>query len=189
MPLPLYTQGLRQSLSENVRNSLDDIGFGGATKVLIRFKTRWWEKSYSGALKDMSFMLADDTFITWWVQKDEPVMVGWLAGLSTHSFDSSTDEERVEKCLESCARVFETDVTLVKAECEHTCATHWNNDRYAKRTSTSYALMQTREARERINADSQGRIFVAGEAFPDSGTSATVEGAFESAGEVFKKIN
>jgi hypothetical protein len=67
--------------SARARGAAADIGFGNVVKIL-RFAPKWWADHGGRDLADLSFLLSDATFPTWWTQHPAgyPVLTGWFAG-------------------------------------------------------------------------------------------------------------
>ena len=92
------------------------IGFGTAIKLVVRFKTRWWEKALGKDLSKMAFMLCNEKFMTWWTQYPEinPVLVGWMAGPETSKYSNSSSEDILDIALASLSNVFKIDKDTLK---------------------------------------------------------------------------
>ncbi len=165
------------------------IGFGNATKLIIKFKTRWWDKILDKDLSKMMFMLCNEKFLTWWTQYPEinPVLVGWMAGPEAKKQENASDEELLDMALESLINVFKIDRELLKKEIVSYKAVNWQKDPFTK-GSYSYTTAYTKDAYKLLAEPIADSIFFAGEALFSGITTATVEGALGSGLETAQRI-
>lgn len=167
----------------------DKIGFGNATKAIIKFKTRWWEHVPGKDMTKMSYLLCDEQFMTWWTQYPEmtPILVGWMAGPNAAARKGSSDEELLAIAIASLSNVFKMPVEYFKNEIVVSKIVNWQADRFAK-GAYSYTASDTGEAYKILAAPIDNTIFFAGEALYSGDVSATVEAALASGKEVAEKI-
>lgn len=189
VPLPVLKDIEFNPEFANKLGEADKIGFGSATKAVIKFKTRWWEHVPGKDMTKMSYLLCDEQFMTWWTQYPETtsILVGWMAGPNAAAHKESSDEELLNLALTSLSNVFKMPVDYFKNEIVVSRIVNWQNDRFAK-GAYSYTAFDTDEAYKILAAPIDNAIFFAGEALYSGDVTATVEGALSSGKEVAEKI-
>ena len=165
------------------------IGFGSAIKLLLKFKTRWWEYALETDLSKMSFMLCNEEFMTWWTQypEIEPVLVGWMAGPSVKKFKETSPNELLDIALVNLSSVFKIDKNKLKEDIVHAEVINWEHDQFSK-GAYSYTTYKTKDAYEKLREPINDTVFFAGEALYTGEITATVEGALGSGLETVHKI-
>lgn len=165
------------------------IGFGNAIKLLIKFKTRWWDNVQGRDLSKMAFLLCNEKFLTWWTQYPEinPVLVGWMAGPEAAKYKEASSEELLDMAITSLSNVFKIDKDIISKQVDIFKATNWLRDPFSK-GAYSYTTYQTQNAYEQLAKPIDNAIFFAGEAVYSGLATATVEGALGSGKEVAAKI-
>ncbi len=156
-----------------------EIGFGGVIKVLLKFKTRWWETVSGHDLSKMAFLLCNEKFMTWWTQYPEVtnVLTGWMAGPEAGKNKDASSDELLEMALASLSNIFKTSVSDLKKELVMSKVMNWPADPFTE-GAYSYTTYKTNDAYKRLAEPIDDALFFAGEAL---GTAdATVEGALES---------
>ncbi len=180
VPLPIIRDLELPAALKEKQELTSRIGFGNVIKVLIRFKTRWWEHALDTDLSTMAFMLSNERFLTWWNQYPEitNVFTGWMAGPEAKNYLTNTDEEIFDIALADLSRIFKIEKTLLESEVVSHQVVNWSKDPFTK-GAYSYTTVDTRDAYEKLNEPFEDKIFFAGEALSNTAT-ATVEGALES---------
>ncbi|HEU0080503.1 MAG TPA: NAD(P)/FAD-dependent oxidoreductase [Candidatus Paceibacterota bacterium] len=165
------------------------IGFGNAIKLLIKFKTRWWDNLSGKDLSKMAFLLCNEKFLTWWTQYPEinPVLVGWMAGPEAAKYKEASSEELLDIAITSLSNVFKIDKDTLSKQVDIFKAMNWPRDPFSK-GAYSYTTFETKDAYEQLAAPIDNAIFFAGEAVYSGLATATVEGALGSGKEVAAKI-
>lgn len=165
------------------------IGFGNVIKILIKFKTRWWENVLGKDLSKMTFMLCNEKFLTWWTQYPEinSVLTGWMAGPEAEKHKNTPPEELLDMGLSSLANVFKLDKQTLTDQIELSRVINWPNDPFTK-GAYSYTTFKTKGAYKQLAKPIDNTIFFAGEALYSGQATATVEGALGSGKEVAEKI-
>lgn len=190
VPLPVlkgiaFTPDIRQKMA-----AAEKIGFGNATKLLIRFKSRWWDKVNGVDMSKMGFLLSNEPFLTWWTQYPRmvPVMVGWMAGPEARTYKDLSDEQMLDMGLATLARVLGLDKKQLAGEVDHYVVANWPADPLA-RGSYSYTKTDTGDAYDILRQPIGHAVYFAGEALCSAGhATATVEGALRSGREIAEKI-
>lgn len=165
------------------------IGFGNAIKVLIKFKTRWWDNVSGKDLSKLGFLLCNEKFLTWWTQypRVNSVLVGWMAGPEAAKYTESSSQDILDMALTSLSNVFKLDKKIFTEQIELYKVVNWPADPFAK-GAYSYTTFKTKDAYEKLAEPIDNAIFFAGEAVYSGLATATVEGALGSGKEVAEKI-
>ena len=157
------------------------LGFGAIIKILLEFKTPFWEEMYPELL-NMEFLLTDTLIPAWWTQFPDRsgVLTGWLGGPQASLFTHATPQEvlvEALKCLESSLKVPEEKL---KEQLLNFRVANWTADPFT-RGSYSYATVGAVAARKILNTPVCDTLFFAGEALYGGVETGTVEAAFASA--------
>lgn len=165
------------------------IGFGAATKILIKFKDQWWKAIKEYDLNKLSFALGNDEFMAWWTQYpiETNVMMGWMAGPNAQKNKNLSDDELFELGLVSLGNIFSLDKEQLRKSVNTWKVFSWINDEYTQ-GAYSYAALDTFDACEKFAESINDTVFFAGEAFYSGDDKGTVEGALGSGKEVAEKI-
>jgi monoamine oxidase len=173
------------------RGAINKIGFGSVVKVLLQFKTAFWEsQSITGAdLSDMGFILSAEAIPTWWTQHPSPstLLTGWLGGLSAESKKAMSNDELLEEALQSLSRIFNIDADKLKNELVVSHVVNWTTDPFTL-GSYAYDTLKSAEARKILNTPIDHTIYFAGEYLYDGPAMGTVEAALASARETVAKL-
>ncbi|MES2891055.1 MAG: NAD(P)/FAD-dependent oxidoreductase [Bacteroidota bacterium] len=162
----------------------NDIGFGAVIKLVLKFKTPFWQTN-------AGFILSDEVFPTWWTQlpSKNPLMTGWVGGPAAAALSHLDDEELVTKGLSSLATLYNIDIAELHQQLEWAKVFNWQKTSYVN-GGYSYAMIGTRAAQTSFSTPIEDTIFFAGEALYNGGHPGTVEAAFFTALEAaqhFKK--
>lgn len=165
------------------------IGWGYAIKVLIKFKTRWWERVRTEDLSTMAFLLSNEKFLTWWTQYPliNTTLTGWMAGPEAGKYKDSTPQEILNVALESLSSICDIPVQELEEQIDSCKVFNWPGDPYTK-GAYSYTTYKTGDAGERLAQPYNDAIYFAGEAVYSGESTAMVEGALGSGLEVAQKI-
>ena len=163
--------------------SLDDkqeavrwLEMGHVVKLLIAFKERWWQRFFED---ELGFLRAEDDWQPgWWTDYPlyAPILVGWAGGPPADGLMGLTPEQRVDRALQSLARVLHIPRSFIENQVV-TWATHdWAADPFA-RGAYSYVRAGGIEAQAQLARPVEQTLFFAGEATELTGHQATVHGA------------
>ena len=187
VPLPLlrkitYTPAISQKM-----DAISKIGYGGAIKVLLKFKDRWWINATDKDLSDL-FLLFNDDPIIWWSQypMDYPVLTGWIAGPRAGDYAHSSDEEILDATLSSLAKIFSLKKEELRKMVVLSQVFNWVADPYSQ-GAYSYATVETAAVMEGLERPVNNMLYFAGEAFGKE-DYASVEGALESGSHVAREV-
>jgi len=169
--------------------ALSKIGYGSATKLLIRFKDQWWKSVNGHDLSKMVFMLCNEPFLTWWkpYSPGVPILVGWLAGPESKRYSHLTKAELLDMGVATLSRVLNVDAKAIMNQVEYYDAVNWPADPLAK-GAYSYTKVETGDSYDVVREPIQEAVYFAGEALNHGYTTATVEGALASGLGVAQQI-
>ena len=189
VPLPLIQDFDFSPELESKKEHASQIGFGYAIKVLVKFKTRWWEHVTAYDLTKMAFITSNEKFLTAWTQYPliTTDLTGYMAGPTAFEYRDVDNEVLVDEFLTSLANAFGVSKDFIKTEVAYSKVINWPGDPYAK-GAYSYTRFDTKDAYEKMIEPVQDKIYFAGEALYTGGITATVEAALGSAVDVAKKI-
>ncbi len=165
------------------------IGWGYAIKVIIKFKTRWWERCAEVDLSKMNFILCNEKFLTWWTQYPviNSVLTAYMAGPEAEKYKDASEEELLDMALVSISNALKINKEVVEKELEIYKVFNWPADPFTQ-GAYSYTTIYTKDAYEKLVEPIDGKIFFAGEAYFSGDATASVEGALGSGLETAKRI-
>ncbi|QQL48648.1 flavin monoamine oxidase family protein [Mucilaginibacter ginkgonis] len=165
------------------------IGFGAIIKVLLRFNTRFWEKLHDEDLSGALFFMSKEEIPTWWSQapKHEALLTGWLGGNPARELTDASDEDILEKSLESLSNIFDLTVKELKEQMQSWHVANWTADPYTL-GSYAYDMVGSDDAREILTSAIEDTIYFAGEYLYHGPAMGTVEAALTSAAAVATNI-
>lgn len=179
VPLPLLREIALPPAVRAKAAAADDIGFGNAIKILLRFARPWWRERRA-ELADMSFLLSEETIPVWWARHPDPnpVFTGWFGGPRTVELDNLDAQGLIDAGIDSLAVIFGLPRDDIARDLVAAAATNWAHDRFA-RGAYSWATPRTREA-QAILARADGAVLFSGEALYRGRDMGTVEAALAS---------
>jgi monoamine oxidase len=173
------------------KEAIDQIGFGSVVKVLLQFKTAFWEdQSVTGTdLSDMGFILSGEAIPTWWTQHPSPstLLTGWLGGPPAERKKGMNNDELLEEGLQSISRIFNIDIGKLRNDLVAAHVVNWTTDPFTL-GSYAYDTLDSAEARKVLNAPIDHTIYFAGEYLYDGPAMGTVEAALTSGMETARKL-
>jgi len=169
------------------RAALTKMGFGAVIKILLAFKTAFWEEnlavqSISRSLPELAFLFADTTsFTAWWTQLPEktPVLTGWLGGPLAEKWKNKNEDDIMAEALESLSFLLGTSTSYLQEQLQEGWVINWPADPFA-RGAYSYATINGTSTRQELLKPIQNTVFFAGEAFYEGHAIGTVEAALAS---------
>jgi monoamine oxidase len=168
------------SLTEHEK-AFAQIGFGSVIKILLQFKSRFWESK----APDAGFFLTDQEIPTWWTQlpAKKNLLTGWIGGPGASERCGDTDEVLLRSSVNSLSSVFRLLPAFLEKELLHHRIIRWQDKPFI-RGGYSYATPGSGKAKKFLNQPVNETIFFAGEALSSRGLQGTVESALESAQQV-----
>jgi monoamine oxidase len=171
--------------------AISQIGFGSVLKVLLQFKTAFWQdQSVTGAdLGDMGFILSAEAIPTWWTQNpvSSTLLTGWLGGPSAERKKELTNDELLEDSLQSISRIFHVDIDKLRKDLTASHVVNWTTDPFTL-GSYAYDTLESAEARKILSTPIDHTIYFAGEYLYDGPAMGTVEAALSSGMECARKL-
>lgn len=168
-------------LPDSPARALAAIAMGPVLKVVLRFRTPFWETVREGRYRDASFLSCDGAFPTFWTQAPQraPLLTAWAGGPAADAL-SSLGRDAVRGLALAGAGALFGDTTLAEEECEAAYLHDWQRDPFT-RGAYSYVLVGGAGARERLGEPlADASLVIAGEATATGGEGGTVAGALQS---------
>lgn len=173
-------------------NAARGLEMGHVVKLVCVFKERFWQAAFAD---ELGFVITDDEpFRGWWTGYPvyAPVLVAWAGGPAARALATLTSEARVDRALESLARLVRLPRAAVDGQLVGWDAHDWTADPFA-RGAYSYVRVGGIEAQATLASPVADTLFFAGEATELSGYQATVHGALfageRAADEVLQSLN
>ncbi len=171
------------------QKALQGLGFGPVIKVLLKFRSAFWDELHDGRYRDAAFLHAPECpFPTFWtaVPLRAPLLVAWAGGPRAARLSAAGEVSRiVGDALASLRSMFGSQLDA-QALLEAIYVHDWQRDPFA-RGAYSYVVVGGGDAREKLAAPMDETLFFAGEA-TDTEEAATVTGALLSAQRVAQEI-
>ena len=163
------------------RDALKHLAPGPVLKVVLRFRSSFWEAIDDGRYRDAAFFHAPKAaFPTFWTALPVrvPLLVAWAAGPKATRLAGADKPAIIESALDSVRSLFAARADA-QAQLESAWAHDWQSDPYA-RGAYSYVAVGGDEARKQLAQPLLGTLFFAGEAADCEGEAGTVAGALQS---------
>jgi monoamine oxidase len=169
--------------------ALRTIEAGDAVRVVLWFRSRFWEGIAGGRYRDAAFFQArGGPFTAYWsaMPRRNNTVVAWSGGPNAARLRDAREEARIDLAVRGFGALF-GDEEIARAEFIEGAAHDWRADPFS-RGAYSYLAVGGSEAREVLAEPVGASLFFAGEATALEGESGTVNGALRSgeraAGEV-----
>lgn len=165
---------------EELAEALDALGVGHASRILFRFKSRFWEELIRGPVGYLHGS-EDLDYPTWWTSMPLrlPLLTAWQGGPRARALSELSEEERVQKALDSLALILGIPPEKIMRELR-TWVTHdWTRDPFS-RGAYSYVRVGGLEDAKRLAEPFGDSLFFAGEATQAGSARGTVQGAIQS---------
>lgn len=181
VPLSILKRGLirfEPTLSIKKQKAIEGLGMGTGTKVILKFKKRFWNKEqleiFGGWLCPLYYSaLGEANVLTAYVMGSKADFLG----------DFQTDD-----LIRLLLRELEAIFFEKKIELEAAHILDWSKQPYIGGTY-SYATPNSPENRRILAEPIDDKLFFAGEAVNTQGHAATVHGALETAAKVVDQIS
>lgn len=179
VPITMFSEiSFSPPLGHEKTGALDAIAMGSVVKVVLHFRSSWWE-ALDEKLHDGAFFhnFATD-FPTFWTQLPlrVPLMTAWAGGPRAERLEGLGEDEIVRRALVSLERTFGMPAT--ETHLEAALAHDWGADPFA-RGAYSYVVVGGSGSRESLAQPLLSTLFFAGEATSHN-ASGTVSGALVS---------
>jgi monoamine oxidase len=163
------------------REALAKIEMGRVVKVVLWFRSRFWERIRNGRYHEAGFFRTEDRpFAVYWTQfpARSEVIVAWAGGPKAIALDGIPQPELVERARSDFGTLL-GEPALARTEFEGGTMHDWDHDEYA-RGAYSYIAVGGGNARSMLAAAVDATLFFAGEATSNDGQGGTVNGALET---------
>jgi monoamine oxidase len=157
------------------------IEMGQVVKVVLRFRTPFWEQVQSGRYRDAGFFRCEEApFAAFWTQlpMHTPFVTAWAGGPKALAFDDASYDVRIERARHDFGALLQ-EPEPARSHFEGGLTHDWSRDPLA-RGAYSYLAVGGMGARQALAAPIDGTLFFAGEATSTNGQSGTVNGALET---------
>jgi monoamine oxidase len=158
------------------QDALRGLEMGHVVKLVFAFKQRFWEQAFP---EELGFVTTDNgPFGVWWTGYPvyAPVLVAWAAGPAADALAVLAAEQRVDRALDSLARLLGVARGVVDSQIITWNAHDWTADPFA-RGAYSYVRVGGMQAQSVLASPVADTLFFAGEATELEGHQATVHGA------------
>ena len=166
---------------DNKREALAALASGPALKVILRFRSPFWDRFEAGRYRRAGFFQAPEApFPTFWTSLPAraPGLVAWAGGPRARRMSDRTEQALVREALDSVQVLFGGRVDIA-AEFERGYVHDWQRDPYA-RGAYSYVRVGGQRARKALATPLLDTLYFAGEAADYEGETGTVAGALQS---------
>ncbi len=166
-------------------DALAGLASGPVLKVVLRYRSAFWEALESGKYRDAGFFQAPDlTFPTFWTARPvrAPVLVAWMGGPKAARLSERPVSDIVREASDNAKTMFGGHELELEAAYVH----DWLNDPFS-RGAYSYVTAGGQKARQELAAPLHETLFFAGEATDSEG--GTVTGALHSGTRVAHEVH
>jgi monoamine oxidase len=163
---------------EAKRNALRSLAPSRVVKVVMRFRSAFWETRKGGHCRDAAFIRAPGApFPSFWTALPVrvPLLVAWAGGPRAARLSGNDAPTMIRRAEESLASAFGRGTPGAEAAYVH----DWQQDPYS-RGAYSYVTVGGAGARKALAAPLKGTLYFAGEAADFEGENGTVAGALQS---------
>ena len=179
-------------LGEHKRTAIAGILSGPVLKVVMRFRTVFWEELDDGRYHDASFFFSMETpFPTFWTAMPtrSPILNAWTGGPPAARLCELSDSEIIHTALESVRTMFGDRLSGEQPYLEAAFVHNWQRDPYSQGAYSYVSVGHNDSARQTLAAPLEDTLFFAGEATDTNGEAATVAGALLSGSRAACEVN
>ena len=168
-------------LSPEKRDALAHLQMGQVVKVVLAFRSPFWERLRDGRYRDAAFFRRDDSpFAAYWTQlpRRSRLVTAWAGGPKATALGGESEETLIDRAAAGFGALF-GDEDLARSELAGGVVHDWDRDPFA-RGAYSYVTIDGGNARAIFGEPLEHTLFFAGEATSTNGQGGTVNGALES---------
>ena len=168
------------ALPQSKRDALAQIVMGPVAKLVLRFRTAFWERLDGERFIDGGFFHRPEAaFPTFWTMLPlrAPLLVAWAGGPKADALANRDEAALTAVALDDLRTLFGRDADP-HGELEAVYSHDWQRDEFS-RGAYSYVLVGGKDARAELAAP-VGAVFFAGEATAEAAEAGTVAGALQS---------
>ena len=163
------------------RAALDGLEMGHVVRVVLAFRTPFWEGVADGRYRDAGFFrCTEGPFVAFWTQLPlrGRTIVAWAGGPRAEAMGGLSLQARTDRACEQFGTML-GERELARRELEAAVTHDWSADPFAC-GAYSYVATGAVGARAALAAPVGETLFFAGEATSSGGQGGTVNGAFET---------
>jgi monoamine oxidase len=177
------------ALPASKRAALAKIEMGDVVKVVLVFRTAFWERIAGARFRDATFFRTESLpFHAYWTQVPlrAELVVAWVGGPDATAMSGVSLDDRIERAREGFGALLDArDEALREFE---TGFTHdWRTDPFAN-GAYSYLIVGGADARAALAEPLDATLFFAGEATSSDDQSGTVNGALETGQRAAREV-
>jgi monoamine oxidase len=161
--------------------ALRSLEMGHVVKVVLRFRTPFWEQIQDGRYRDAAFFRCEGRpFPTYWTQLPvrSTLIVAWIGGPRAAALSGAAETDLIARALDGFGALF-NEPELARREFAGGRTHDWGRDPFA-RGAYSYVVVGGGDSRAVLAAPLDDTLFFAGEATSTDGQGGTVNGALET---------
>lgn len=163
------------------RDALRSIEMGHVARVLLWFRTAFWERVRNGRYSEAAFFRSPgQPFAGYWTQLPvhSELIVAWAGGPKATALSGSSHAELIRQALDGFGALFGEN-ELARQEFEGGATHDWGADPFS-RGAYSYIVVGGTDARATLATPVDSTLFFAGEATSTNGQGGTVNGALQT---------
>lgn len=171
------------------REAFRGLASGAVIKVVLKFRTAFWDELDGGRYRDATFFHAPGTiFPTFWTALPvrAPLLVAWAGGPRAARLSRSSTTDITRQALTSLTTLFGTDHDF-ETQLDAAYLHDWQQDSFAC-GAYSHVVVGGGTAREELARPLQETLFFAGEAADTQGEAGTVTGALQSGERAAREV-
>ncbi len=169
--------------------ALERLACGPVLKVVLRFRSAFWEKLAQGKYRDASFFHAPDfTFPTFWTARPvrAPLLNAWVGGPKAARLSERPVDAIVREALASLSALFGGPPPDMELEAAY--VHNWATDRFSRGAYSYVTVGGGQDARRTLAAPALDTLFFAGEA-TDPAEGGTVTSALHSGARAAREVH
>ena len=168
-------------LPQPKRDALAKLLMGPVVRLVLRFRTPFWERVHGGKYRDGAFFLRPEaSFPAIWtfLPLRTPLLNAWAGGPKAAALAQHDERARTEAALHDIRVLFGAEIEP-RGELEAVYTHDWQRDPFS-RGAYSYVAVGGIGARAELAAPVDGVLFFAGEATAPAGEAGTAGGALQT---------
>lgn len=160
------------------------LGFGHVIKINLQFAQGFWKDkilTQGKDLHDLNFLFAEASIPTWWTQHPRQLnmLTGWLAGPGALQWKDLSEDELLEKALQSLDAIFGIKQEMLRQQLQGVLVYNWSADPHFN-GAYSFEVVNGRQHMQALLEPVANTIYFAGEGLHQGPEIGTVEGALAS---------
>jgi monoamine oxidase len=169
-------------------DALRSIEMGHAVKVILCFRSAFWERIRDGRYRDAAFFRGEGPCSAYWTQVPVrgELVSAWTGGPKTAALSGFSEAELIELARDGFGATL-GEAALAREEFVGGATHDWCRDPFA-RGAYSYIAVGGTEPRSTFAAPIDDTLFFAGEATSSDGQGGTVNGALETGERAAREV-